>query len=88
MLGKRQTKAIADMAEPYKVWKEKPPGPEQRELQRMFDCKEINASATLDNVRKSTPMFQQFSGKVFAAHFRKVKAKYGMNGTASQIRFL
>ena len=88
MLAKRQAKSTADMSDPYKIWKEKPPGPEQRELQRMFDCKEINASATPDSVRKSTPMFQQFSGKVFAAHFRKLKAKYGMNGMASKTQFL
>lgn len=73
MLGKRPTKAIADMAEPYKVWKEKPPGPEQRELQRMFDCKEINASATPDSVRKSTQCFNNSLERSSQHIFAKLK---------------
>lgn len=62
------------------MWRERPPGPEQRELDRILSCKEFDISATPDSVRKTNEMFQKFSAPVFAAHFRKTKAKLGMFG--------
>lgn len=60
-----------------KVWKEKPPGPEQCLLDEMFESGSITEVATPDSVRQSTPMFRAFSAKVFATHFRKTKARLG-----------
>lgn len=63
-----------------KVWKEKPPGVEQVELERMFMNNEINFNSSPDGVQKKVPLFQEFSDRVFAAHFRKTKAKLGLSG--------
>lgn len=65
-----------------KMWKQKPPGPEQIELERMFKCKEINPSATPDSVKKKNDLFKDFSAAVFADHFRKTRAKLGLCGMA------
>lgn len=62
----------------YPVWKEKPPGPEQIELDRIFSQKEIDATATADSVHNSKEIFKKFSSSVFAAHFRATKAKFGL----------
>lgn len=59
------------------MWKEKPPGAEQIELNRMFETNMIDASKTPDQVRQSNSMFMAFPSKVFATHFTKTKAKYG-----------
>lgn len=61
----------------FPVWKMKPPGPEQQELERLFANKEIDASMSADSVRKSKQIFHDFSATVFANHFRQTKAKYG-----------
>jgi len=62
----------------YPVWKVKPPGPEQIELEKMFAQKEIDACATPDSVHKSKELFKKFSASVFGAHFRMTKAKFGL----------
>ncbi|KAJ6633970.1 hypothetical protein Bhyg_02713 [Pseudolycoriella hygida] len=60
-----------------KVWKKKPPGPEQLLLDEMFENGSITAAATAESVRQSTEVFKQFSAKVFAVHFRKTRARLG-----------
>lgn len=60
-----------------KVWKEKPPGPEQLLLEEMFGNGSITKYATPESVRLSSDMFKEFSPKTFAAHFRTTKAKMG-----------
>lgn len=69
------------MVNPSVMWKERPPGPEQKQLEKMFAAKEIDPSATPDSVRKSNPMFENFTASVFASHFRKTKSKLGLCGT-------
>lgn len=63
-----------------KVWKTKPPGREQIELERMFRHNEIDVSATPDSVKRRNELFRDFSASVFATHFRKTKAKMGLCG--------
>lgn len=59
------------------LWKSNPPGPEQMELNRLFENGEIGDSDTANIVRLSYPMFRGYSSRVFGLHFRKTKAKYG-----------
>lgn len=66
--------------EPFKVWKSKPPGPEQLELERMFSDKEIDANDSPDSVRQRNPIFHRFPSHIFGAHFRKTKAVFGLFG--------
>lgn len=66
-----------------KIWKERPPGPEQILLEEMFENGSITAAATAESVRQSSNLFKMFSPKVFAVHFRKTKAKLGEFGTFS-----
>lgn len=63
-----------------KVWKTKPPGREQIELERMFKHNEIDARATPDSVKCRNELFKEFSAQVFATHFRKTKSKMGLSG--------
>lgn len=60
-----------------KVWKEKPPGPEQLLLEEMFGNGSITTYATAENVRLTSDMFKDFSPRIFAAHFRKTRARMG-----------
>lgn len=60
-----------------RLWKEKPPGPEQIELERMFKCNEIDSQASPDMVKRQNDIF---SAAVFSNHFRKIKAKHGLSG--------
>lgn len=57
-----------------KQWKEN--GPEQRELEKLFQLNIIDAVDTPKNIRMKYPLFSQFSNTVFANHFRKTKAKF------------
>lgn len=66
------------------MWKERPPGAEQLLLEEMFENGSILSSATPEAVRQSSDIFKQFSSRVFAAHFRKTKAKMGEFGEASK----
>lgn len=59
-----------------KVWKERPPGPEQLLLNEMFETGCISGIVTAEAVRKSRGMFNDFSPQVFAVHFRKTRARY------------
>jgi hypothetical protein len=70
----------ANMAAPKNKWRED--GPEQKQLERMFQNKNIDASAAPNKVRHLDPIFMAFPAKVFAAHFRKTKAKFGYYGNA------
>lgn len=63
-----------------KVWKEKPPGREQIELERMLKCGEINSQAKPESVQKLNELFKPFTATVFGNHFRKTKAKLGLCG--------
>lgn len=63
-----------------KLWKERPPGVEQIELERMFKSNEIDHRASPDSVKKKSELFKDFSAPVFANHFRKTKAKLGLCG--------
>lgn len=74
----RSPKPSPTVGHRFPVWKTKPPGPEQQELERMFSNKEIDASMSADSVRKSKEIFQDFSATVFANHFRQTRAKYGL----------
>lgn len=69
------------------VWKMKPPGPEQIELERMFNAREIPLSATPDSVRQSREIFKKFNARVFAAKFRSTKAKFGGFGMIRKASF-
>lgn len=71
-----------------KVWKEKPPGPEQLLLNEMFEDGSISPTAIPESVRKSNKIFENFTPKVFAAHFRKTKARYGEFGTISMLHLI
>lgn len=68
-----------------KVWKERPPGPEQLLLNEMF---EDGLIATPEAVRTSKEMFQDFTPRVFASHFRKTKARYGQFDMVSMFHSL
>lgn len=71
-----QRKYTVDAGYPYKIWKTKPPGEEQLELNRLFEVGKISQTMTADFVRKKWPIFRRVTPKVFAAHFRMTKAKY------------
>lgn len=60
-----------------KIWKENPPGAEQKELNRLFENNLISADELPNNVRMQHKIFMDFPARVFGAHFRKTKAKYG-----------
>ncbi|KAG4075390.1 hypothetical protein HA402_007967 [Bradysia odoriphaga] len=78
--------AAADELEnnvPAKMWKVNPPGPEQKELNRMFQQGLISISDTPAKVRSRYPMFNSFAPKTFALHFRTTKARYGLNAVAT-----
>lgn len=61
-----------------KTWTEN--GPEQRELNRLFETQKIDDSDMPNKIRQSSELFMAFPAKTFAAHFRKTKAKYGAYG--------
>lgn len=63
-----------------RLWKEKPPGPEQIELERMFKCNEIDSQASPDMVKRQNDIFKDFSAARKHGHFRKIKAKHGLSG--------
>lgn len=63
-----------------KIWRANPPGPEQKELNRMFQKGIIGSTDTAAKVRTRNPMFLVYPAKTFALHFRTTKAKYGLNG--------
>lgn len=76
---KKTQKIKMSASKSFQTWKEKPPGPEQLELERLFSSKEINPKDTPDTVRRTNELFMKFTPTVFAAHFRKTKAKYGLS---------
>lgn len=59
-----------------KTWKEN--GPEQKELNRLFQNKIINVTDSARDIRNKFPMFQEYSTAVFANHFRKTRANFGI----------
>jgi hypothetical protein len=87
MINKRALKEKV-VSNPFPIWREKPAGPEQQELERLFMEKKINPTATADSVRQSNENFKKFSASVFSNHFRKTKARLGLCGTTSNIFFL
>lgn len=60
-------------------WKESPPGPAQRELNQLFQNGLVKAADTPNMIRLKYPIFMQYTPRIFAAHFRKTKAKLGLN---------
>lgn len=62
------------------VWKVKPAGPEQRELERMFRENEIEPGEGPETIRRSNEMFKRFSSAVFGNHFRTTKALFAKEG--------
>ncbi|KAJ6636925.1 Acetylcholine receptor subunit beta-like 1 [Pseudolycoriella hygida] len=76
MSSKRETKPCS--TQPTHIWKVKPPGPEQKELERMFREDAIEPWAAPDVIRRSCEMFRRFNPTVFANHFRATKAKLGL----------
>lgn len=71
-----QKKYTVDAGYPYKIWKTRPPGEEQLELNRLFEVGKIDRSMTADVARNKWPIFQRVTPRVFATHFRTTKAKY------------
>lgn len=65
---------------PNKVWKVNPPGPEQKELNRMFEKGVLGSTDTAAKIRMRNQLFTAFPPKTFALHFRQTKAKFGLNG--------
>lgn len=59
-------------------WRESPPGPAQKELNRLFVNGLIKDNETPNTVRQRYPLFMQYSARVFAVHFRKTKSKLGL----------
>lgn len=47
------------------MWKEKPPGPEQCELERMFRSNEIDARASPDSVKQRNEIFMGIHGIIW-----------------------
>lgn len=58
-----------------RVWKAT--GPEQMALDHLFESGRISEIDSPAIIRKMNPLFEQFSPKIFAVHFRKTKAKLG-----------
>lgn len=56
----------------FPVWKMKPPGPEQQELERLFANKEIDASMSADSVRKSKQIFGHGFRKSLSSNESKI----------------
>lgn len=55
-----------------KPWKESPPGPEQKELDRLFENDMIDPSKNPNEIRQSNPLFMGFSARIFGVHYRKL----------------
>lgn len=68
------------MATKSRLWRERPPGSEQKELERMFLDNEINYFSAIEDVQRTNPMFMEFSEKIFSAHFRRTRAFLGLSG--------
>lgn len=68
------------------TWKVKPPGPEQRELERMFRSHEVEPGDSPESIRRSNEMFQRFSSAVFGNHFRTTKAQIAKEGNFGNLR--
>lgn len=66
-----------------RLWREKPPGPEQLELERLFLENEIGYNTPIAEVQKSNAMFLNFTEKIFSAHFRKTRAALGLSSMLS-----
>lgn len=64
----------------FKQWKERPPDPEQLILEDMFENGMIDQYATAESVRNMRTEFKEFSSRVFASHYRKTKARFGVFG--------
>lgn len=60
-----------------KRWRESPPCEQQKFLERLFASGEITDIDTPNVIKQKYPIFHEFSSRVFAVHFRKLKAKYG-----------
>lgn len=59
-------------------WRESPPGPEQIELEKLFQSGLITDIDTPKSIRDLYSIFQKYSLRVFGTHFRKTKAKLGL----------
>lgn len=68
------------MAAIRKVWRQKPPGAEQTELERLFLDNKINYNSSIEQAQNSNPLFKDFNENVFSAHFRKTRAALGLSG--------
>lgn len=73
---------------PSKMWRANPPGPEQKELNRMFEKGIIGVTDTPAKVRSRTPMFMAFPPKTFSLHFRTTKARLGINGKKNCVELI
>lgn len=62
-----------------KLWKESPPGPEQKELERLFANNLISVMDSPNQIMLKHPIFKGFTERVFLTHFKKTKAKMGLN---------
>ncbi|KAJ6645516.1 hypothetical protein Bhyg_00722 [Pseudolycoriella hygida] len=71
--------AVGEDGIPSKMWKSNPPGPEQKEPNRMFDKDLINLTDTPAKIRARNQLFMAFPPRTFALHFRTTKAKYRLN---------
>lgn len=59
-----------------KLWRETPPGPEQKELNRLFATGIITDDDTPNMIRQKFTIFKDITPRVFGVHFRKTKEKY------------
>lgn len=64
--------------EPTPRWKEFPPGPEQKELNKLFEEGAIGDHEMPNQVREKHALFKRFSARIFGIYFRKTKAKFGL----------
>lgn len=79
---KRKPPETPDESDP-KIWKENPPGPEQKELERLFRKGIIDSTDTPAKIRVRHQLFAGFPPKTFALHFRTTKARIGLYGNKS-----
>lgn len=78
MANKKQKLDYSAMNDGKKQWKISPPGIEQKELEKLFESNEIDEYMSPSFVQRKYEIFKPFSQKVFASHFRQVKAKLGL----------
>lgn len=88
MTRNMQNGKISDLASGFgHIWRTKPnPCEAQLELNHLFENGEIDRTMTPETIRARYPLFQSYSAKVFASHFRSTKAIYGLSSKAEYFK--